>query len=586
MLASEVLLFLAPFSVVSYVPKLFFGAVLTFIAADLMLDWLVLSRSKVHPIEYGVILCTFFMINLVGLELGMACGVLVAMASFIYDYAKVPVVQRVKLRSNVIRSLPVSSTLAEEQEQIITLRCRGYIFFGSTIQIMDSVMRSVVLPPTTMPSVAAQLAAGAQSPAASPPTGVSSTAALQAKLQEASAGGGGGGDGGGGGGRRPSTGGSDGPASPSPFGDNSSLRDGAVYDPAADVSTTTPVTRFVIFDFTMVSGLDATAARSCFLNLTRTLTPLGITIIFGGVKADSHIERLLIGHEILSVKPPAAEAVRFDTIDEALEHCEEELLRAHPRARAASRRCTAAARRSACAACRRRRRSGCTPAAVAPPRTAASAPWAPRARPPPSSSGRASGALSMMLSPLVEAEWSDMLEGLAPFFREKRYGNGSVIFRKGALAHSVYFITAGEVTLWAPRLETEPAENVGASLEDLQGSFGRRLVRYVDGGIFGELDFFLRNPRSFSAVASCATPLSRCSRATRSSRCSRRRRSSPPRSSTLSSSTSPSKSTPSSASPTACATCAIRERAARDTAASQRCTRPETTPETFRRGRR
>ena len=45
---AELLLFLAPFSIVSFVPKLFFGAVLTFIAADLMLDWLVLSRSKVQ----------------------------------------------------------------------------------------------------------------------------------------------------------------------------------------------------------------------------------------------------------------------------------------------------------------------------------------------------------------------------------------------------------------------------------------------------------------------------------------------------------------------------------------------------------
>ena len=34
------------------------------------------------------------------------------------------------------------------------------------------------------------------------------------------------------------------------------------------------------------------------------------------------------------------------------------------------------------------------------------------------------------------------------------------------------------------------------------GDLGRRLVRYVNGGIFGELDFFLRHPRSFSAVAS------------------------------------------------------------------------------------
>ena len=39
----------------------------------------------------------------------------------------------------------------------------------------------------------------------------------------------------------------------------------------------------------------------------------------------SHIERLLIGHEILDVKPPNAEALRFDTIDEALEYASEEI---------------------------------------------------------------------------------------------------------------------------------------------------------------------------------------------------------------------------------------------------------------------
>ena len=79
----------------------------------------------------------------------MGAGLLVAMISFIYDYARVPVVARVKLRSSVIRSLPLSALLADLQDQIITLRCRGYIFFGSTIQIMDSVMASVVLPPSS-----------------------------------------------------------------------------------------------------------------------------------------------------------------------------------------------------------------------------------------------------------------------------------------------------------------------------------------------------------------------------------------------------------------------------------------------------
>ena len=98
-IAVELLLFAMPFSIVAFVPKLFFGAVLTFIAADLMIDWLVRSRSKVHRTEYGVILVTFAGINLFGLELGMGAGVLIAMVCFIYDYAQVPVVSRVRLRS-------------------------------------------------------------------------------------------------------------------------------------------------------------------------------------------------------------------------------------------------------------------------------------------------------------------------------------------------------------------------------------------------------------------------------------------------------------------------------------------------------
>ena len=38
--------------------------------------------------------------------------------------------------------------------------------------------------------------------------------------------------------------------------------------------------------------------------------------------------------------------------------------------------------------------------------------------------------------------------------------------------------------------------HASSSAED--ATLGRRLVRYANGGIFGELDFFLRNPRSYN----------------------------------------------------------------------------------------
>ena len=51
----------------------------------------------------------------------MACGVLVAMLHFILDYARVPVVQRVALRANVMRSPELSSVLDELQPAVMTL---------------------------------------------------------------------------------------------------------------------------------------------------------------------------------------------------------------------------------------------------------------------------------------------------------------------------------------------------------------------------------------------------------------------------------------------------------------------------------
>lgn len=314
----ELGLFVLPISLVSCVPKLFFGAVLTFIAADLMRDWLWQSRARVHPAEYAIIWCTFLLINLGGLEIGMACGVLVAMLHFILDYARVPVVQRISLRSNVMRSPELASVLDELQPAVMTLRCRGYIFFGSSVQITNDVLSHVALrpPPDALPPprdderCAAEAASRTHlaSPTSTPAGSHEDERALSEGLER--------------GGRLHRRRG------------DSSQRGRQGASPAAPTPTPIP-TSFVVFDFTMVSGLDATAARSCFLSLCRTLAPSAIVLVFGGVAEGGTIHRLLLAHEIL--RDPieahgAAEAQRFDTIDEALEYCEEQLLLSSPKA--------------------------------------------------------------------------------------------------------------------------------------------------------------------------------------------------------------------------------------------------------------
>jgi hypothetical protein len=69
----ELLAFLAPVSIIAYVPRFFFGGLLVLIALDLILEWLFHSRRKMMGAEYGVALATFLAIGLTNIELGWVC---------------------------------------------------------------------------------------------------------------------------------------------------------------------------------------------------------------------------------------------------------------------------------------------------------------------------------------------------------------------------------------------------------------------------------------------------------------------------------------------------------------------------------
>ena len=75
------------------------------ISVDLMYEWLVMAREKMMAAEYAVCLLTFFAIQWVGVELGMAMGIVFAMIAFVVTYAKVPSVSSTSLQqSRVVRT--------------------------------------------------------------------------------------------------------------------------------------------------------------------------------------------------------------------------------------------------------------------------------------------------------------------------------------------------------------------------------------------------------------------------------------------------------------------------------------------------
>ncbi|CAM9943141.1 unnamed protein product [Discosporangium mesarthrocarpum] len=78
-------------------------------------------------------------------------------------------------------------------------------------------------------------------------------------------------------------------------------------------------TKRVILDFSRVVGIDATAARACFLILKKTLERNGAVVVFAGAKRE--VLTLLRAHGVVESEDPV-----FESLDSALEWSEEQLL--------------------------------------------------------------------------------------------------------------------------------------------------------------------------------------------------------------------------------------------------------------------
>ena len=123
---AEAAVFVAPVSVAAYLPSCMFGATLTFIAADLMHDWLVQARHKVAPVEFAIVWATFVAINLTSLTVGMLIGVGLTVLQFAVSYAAV---QKVRFNtdktSRVSRHYAARRLLRAHQDETLTVELHG-----------------------------------------------------------------------------------------------------------------------------------------------------------------------------------------------------------------------------------------------------------------------------------------------------------------------------------------------------------------------------------------------------------------------------------------------------------------------------
>jgi len=187
---------------------------------------------------------------------------------------------------------------------IVTLELEGYVFFGSSVKVMDEVRRHVLVTTTEKQEAKTSTLSGA-SPMLSRRHAGSPYVARS--LNDT-------------------------------FSDDLATLDSVFDDQEPHGYSSTPKaskggsaalhaarTRYFILDFEKVSGVDATAVRSCFNATKELLLQHGIVLIFASVPTDA--ERLLRVHDVIEQEDGSGTgSLVFDTLDKALEWCEDELL--------------------------------------------------------------------------------------------------------------------------------------------------------------------------------------------------------------------------------------------------------------------
>lgn len=275
---SEFAIVLLPLSVMSIMPRFFFAATLIFIAIDLMVEWLVHVYHKVLPREYIVLWMSFIAINWVSLELGMLLGIGFAILNFLIGYSQVRVIARRTKTSAAVRKYAARNFLVQKRDAIVYLELYGYLFFGSSVQILEDVQKAVRV--------------------AKPTTNIHPMHAI---------------------------------LTPSAGMHRNGRRASLPMTPISNIEVPiecldgTPVlsgsglpTEYVVMDFTHVSGMDATAARSSLMILQQMCKIHAITVLFADVLPE--IRHLLLNNDI------AEESSFFPNADAALEWCENQLL--------------------------------------------------------------------------------------------------------------------------------------------------------------------------------------------------------------------------------------------------------------------
>ena len=247
------------------VPLFFLGSTLIFIGIDLLYEWLVHIYQKLIPSEYLVLLATFIAIQMVGIDAGIIIGVIVALVEYVVCTSKVSTLRRVLRQSRAVRQ-PHQRKLIQDvaynnlNPKIVTLEVRETVFFGSSLGLLSKICEEININASSKDMIEiSESSPRLHSRSQSTPT-PPSLKSLKEKRKSS----------------------------------EKSIE--KIYNKTSSEQKKS-VPRFVVLDLTQVPSVDASAARSCFLQLVRICKSNGVFLCAAG--ANIRIVWTLRTHDVI-----------------------------------------------------------------------------------------------------------------------------------------------------------------------------------------------------------------------------------------------------------------------------------------------
>lgn len=124
---------------IGFLPRMVVGGLLLFIGLSILMKWLIASWEQLPLGDYLVIPLILVVIATVGFIEGLVAGLLAALVQFVLNYSRTPIIRYAlsgkHVRSTVERGFDDERCLSEAGERLYVLKLRGYLFFGTTVQL-------------------------------------------------------------------------------------------------------------------------------------------------------------------------------------------------------------------------------------------------------------------------------------------------------------------------------------------------------------------------------------------------------------------------------------------------------------------